>query len=140
MKAIPTKAKPMGAPTAGLEANPAVLDLVRRRRKLVTLSLGACAHCALCAQSCFKYRNSGQDPTYTPSYKAINTIGKIVKRRGRLSPVEYGEIRELAFDKCVLCMRCRCPVGVDLPYLISLARSACREAGLERGYREGKNE
>jgi Fe-S oxidoreductase len=130
MKTTATKAAPVNAE---------VLDLVRRRRKLVKLSLGACAHCALCAESCFKYRNSGQDPTYTPSYKAINTIGKIVKRRGRLSPGEYEKVRELAFDKCVLCMRCRCPVGVDLPYLISLARSACREVGIERGYLEGKN-
>ncbi|MEI6385332.1 MAG: (Fe-S)-binding protein [Spirochaetota bacterium] len=133
MKSISTKAKARGGPGV----NPAVLDLLRRRRKLVRLSLGACAHCAICAESCFKYRNSAQDPTYTPSYKAINTIGKIVERRGRLSPGEYEEIGVLAFDKCALCMRCRCPVGVDLPFLISLARSACREVGLERDCRKG---
>ncbi len=101
------------------------------RRRLVKLSLEACAHCSLCADSCFKYRQSGGDPTYTPGYKAINTIGTIVRKRGRLDAREYERIRELAWEKCALCMRCRCPVGIDVPFLISLARSVCRERGIE---------
>jgi Fe-S oxidoreductase len=114
-------------------------NIVARRKHLIRLSLQACAHCALCADSCFMYRSSGGDPTYTPSYKAINSIGRIARSKGELSPEEYGEIRELAWNKCVLCMRCRCPVGISLPSLIAAARAACREAGVQRTYDAGRN-
>ncbi len=124
---------------SGTRAEAPVAQVSGRRRELVRLSLEACAHCALCADSCFKYRQSGGNPEFTPSYKAINTIGKIVRKRGRLGDGEYARIAELAWDRCVLCMRCRCPVGIDIPYLISLARSACRARGLERDYRREGN-
>jgi Fe-S oxidoreductase len=113
--------------------------ILGRKKNLVKLSLQACAHCALCADSCFMYRNSGGDPTYTPSYKAINTIGRIWRRKGRLSDAQYEEIRELAWDKCVLCMRCYCPIGISVPSLIAVARGACRERGVQRSYAARRN-
>lgn len=108
-----------------------VRGLVERNRGLVRLSLAACAHCSFCAESCFKFRSSGGDPTYMPSYKVINTIGKIVRRGGRIPGRDYEAMAGLVWGKCALCMRCRCPVGVDLPFLVSLARAACRAAGIE---------
>jgi Fe-S oxidoreductase len=116
-----------------------ILHVVDRRRGMIRLSLQACAHCSLCADSCFKFRQSGGDPTYTPSYKAINSIGRIWKRRGRLSDAEYEAVRELAWDKCVLCMRCYCPIGISIPSLIACARSACREKGVQRLYTTRRN-
>ena len=104
--------------------------VLRRNRQLIKLSLQACAHCALCAESCFKYRQSGGDPGYSPSYKAINSIGKIYRRKGRLSESEYQEVSRLAWDRCALCMRCYCPVGISVPSLIACARSICRERGI----------
>jgi Fe-S oxidoreductase len=101
---------------------------------LIKLSIQACAHCALCADSCFKFRQSGKDPTYSPSYKAINSIGRIYRAHGKLSEEEWEQIRELAWDKCVLCTRCYCPIGISIPSLIAAARSACREAGVQRTY------
>ena len=81
-----------------------IARIVANREGLIRLSLQACAHCAFCAESCFMYRQSG-DPTCTPSYKAINSIGKIWRKKGRLSEAEFARIGELAWDKCVLCSR-----------------------------------
>jgi Fe-S oxidoreductase len=108
--------------------------VLHRNRRLITLSLQACAHCALCADSCFKYQHSGGDPGYSPSYKAINSIGKIYRRKGRLSESEYRAVSQLVWDRCALCMRCYCPVGISIPSLIACARSICRERGIFPSY------
>jgi Fe-S oxidoreductase len=113
--------------------------IVDKKRSMIRLSLQSCMHCAICADSCFKFRQSGSDPTYSPSYKAINSIGKIARKRGKLTDREYEDIRELVWDKCVLCMRCYCPVGISIPSLIAAARGACRERGIQRWYTTRKN-
>jgi Fe-S oxidoreductase len=113
--------------------------IIGRRREMIQLSLQACAHCSLCAESCFKYRQSGGDPTYTPSYKAINSVGTLLRRRGKLTDAEFERVRELVWDKCVLCMRCSCPIGINVPSLIAAARGACREKGAERTYAARRN-
>ena len=106
----------------------------RAARRMVKLSLSVCVHCAICADSCFMFRRSGGDPTYAPSYKAINSIGRIVAKRGRLSEAQWAEAKDLAWNKCVLCMRCYCPVGIDIPTLIARARASCRKRGLYRSW------
>jgi Fe-S oxidoreductase len=113
--------------------------VLNRKRNMIRLSLQACAHCSLCAESCFQFRQSGGDPTYTPAYKAINSIGRIWKKKGRLTDAEWERIRELVWDKCVLCMRCYCPIGISIPSLIAAARSACREQGVHRWYTTRRN-
>jgi Fe-S oxidoreductase len=113
-----------------------IARMLRKKRDMIRLSLSACVHCSLCSESCFKYRGSGGDPTYTPSYKAINSIGRLYRAKGRLPEAAYAEIKELVWDKCVLCMRCYCPVGVSVPALIAAARSVCRERGVWRDYAE----
>jgi Fe-S oxidoreductase len=113
--------------------------IVEKKKELLKLSLQACAHCALCADSCFLFRQSGGDPTFSPSYKVINSIGRIARTGGRLPESEYQHIRELVWDKCVLCMRCRCPIGINLPPLIAAARAACRESGVQRWYAGRRN-
>ncbi|MGA2766579.1 MAG: (Fe-S)-binding protein [Spirochaetia bacterium] len=113
-----------------------VLD---RNRGMIKLSLQACAHCALCAESCFKFQASGGDPRYSPSYKAINSIGRIFRKKGRLSESEYRTISDLVWNRCVLCMRCYCPVGVSIPSLIASARNVCRERGIFRTYDGERN-
>ena len=109
----------------------------RAERRMVRLSLSVCVHCAICADSCFKFRGSGNDPTYSPSYKAIHSIGVIHGKRGRLSPAEWEEAKDLAWNKCVLCMRCYCPIGISIPALIARARSACRQRGYYRTWDSG---
>jgi Fe-S oxidoreductase len=116
-----------------------IARILETKKDMIRLSLQACVHCAICADSCFLFTQSGGDPTYTPSYKAINSIGKIFKRKGRLSDSEYEKVRELAWDKCVLCTRCYCPVGISIPSLIAAARGVCREKGVHRWYTTGRN-
>ena len=116
-----------------------IARIVAKKEGLIRLSLQACAHCALCAESCFMFRQSGGDPTFTPSFKAINSIGKIWRKKGKLADAEYARIGELAWDKCVLCMRCYCPVGISIPSLIAAARAACRERGVQRTYDDRGN-
>jgi len=35
-------------------------------------------------------------------------------------------VQELVWEKCVLCTRCYCPFGIDIPGMIAFARSICR--------------
>ncbi len=113
--------------------------ILRGKRGMIGLSLQACVHCAICSDSCFLYRQSGGDPTYTPSYKAIHSIGRIAGARGRLPQAEYERIGELVWRKCILCMRCYCPIGISIPSLIAAARGACRERGVSRRYDGRRN-
>jgi Fe-S oxidoreductase len=108
--------------------------VLEKNGEMIRLSLQACAHCALCAESCFKFQSSGGNPGYSPSYKAINSIGKIYRKRGRLSESEYNAISDLVWNRCALCMRCYCPVGVNIPALIAFARNVCRERGVFPAY------
>ncbi len=129
----------MSVPASNAKTLGRIARILDRKKDMIRLSLQACAHCAMCADSCFKFRQSGGDPTYTPSYKMINSIGRILGSRGRLTDDQFEDVRELAFDKCVLCMRCVCPVGISIPSLIALARSACRERGVWRWHTTRRN-
>lgn len=108
--------------------------ILDNKKDMIKLSLSACVHCSICSDSCFKFRSNKNDPTYTPAYKAINSIGLIYKKKGKLSDKEYMNIKNLIWDKCVLCMRCYCPIGISIPSLIASARNVCREKGFYRRY------
>lgn len=103
--------------------------LIAQRRQKIRVMLSVCAHCTMCAESCFMYRTHGKAADYTPGYKFVNSLGRIVRSQGRLSDAEWEKVRDLAFRKCVLCMRCYCPLGIHIPELIGLARSLCRLKG-----------
>ena len=111
-----------------------IVSILDRKKDMIKLSLSACVHCSICAESCFKFCSNKKDPTYTPAYKAINSIGLIYKKNGKLTEREYREISNLIWDKCVLCMRCYCPLGISIPSLIACARNICREKGIYRTY------
>lgn len=89
-------------------------------------ALRVCAHCSLCAESCFLYHVHEGDPRYMPSHKFINSIGKLYKKKGKIDREEFEEIKEIAWRRCVLCTRCYCPLGIDIPEMIALARDICR--------------
>ncbi|MCK5099395.1 MAG: (Fe-S)-binding protein [Desulfobacteraceae bacterium] len=111
-----------------------IKSILKQNKKQIKLSLFMCAHCSLCAESCFLFTSKDNDPEYMPSYKFINSIGKLYKKKGRVSKQVLEEMRDLVFEKCVLCTRCYCPFGIDIPSLITLGRSACRTQGLFREY------
>ncbi|MBI9089585.1 MAG: (Fe-S)-binding protein [Desulfobacterium sp.] len=117
-----------------------IREILWERKKEVVVSLKSCAHCALCADSCFLYRCRKNDPKYMPSHKVINSIGTIYKKKGKVTRAELEEIRDIVWKRCVLCTRCYCPLGIDIPSLISLARQICRSQGVVHDFEEGKIE
>jgi len=111
-----------------------IKSILKTNKKQIKLGLAMCAHCSLCAESCFLYVTKGNDPEYMPSYKFINSIGRLYRKKGKVDKQALEEIRDLVFEKCVLCTRCYCPFGIDIPSLITLGRSVCRSQGVFREY------
>jgi len=91
--------------------------------------LSFCVHCGLCAESCFLYQNH-KNPKYVPAYKAIHSLGRIYKKKGAVDRNMLEETKTIIWEDCVLCERCYCPLGIDIPALIALARSICRSQGV----------
>lgn len=44
--------------------------------------LEICAHCGLCANSCFLYTANNRDPKQVPSYKIQSTLGEMLRPQG----------------------------------------------------------
>jgi len=103
-----------------------IIEFLSAHKTKMKLSLKVCAHCGLCAESCFIYMTRGKKPEYMPSHKMINSIGKLYKKKGKVSWETFEEIKEIVWKRCVLCTRCYCPLGIDIPEMIALGRSICR--------------
>ena len=119
--------------TAGVNSDEirAILD---EKKAKMTLSLKACAHCSFCAESCFLFMGHNKDPKYMPSYKFLNSVGVLYKKKGNVDKQDLGEMRELVWERCVLCTRCYCPIGIDIPDIRALARRICRSQGVYPQY------
>ena len=104
-----------------------ILDTHKNKAKL---ALKVCVHCSLCAESCFLYTTRGRKPEYMPSHKMINSVGRLYKKKGRVDRIVLEEIREIVWEKCVLCTRCYCPLGIDIPEMIALGRRICRSQNI----------
>ncbi len=107
-----------------------IQKMLLKRKAKMKISLSVCAHCTLCAESCFMFNIKDQNPKYMPSYKFINSIGYIYKKKGIVDRAALENIREIVWKDCVLCTRCYCPFGIDIPDMIAFARSICREQGV----------
>lgn len=107
--------------------------LLKQKKASMKARLAACAGCTLCAESCFMFVNKGkkQDPQFMPSYKVLNTLGKLYKKRGKVTQAELEQMRKLLWSNCALCQRCYCPIGVDLPSMIAFARRILRSQGMD---------
>ncbi|MFP4039132.1 MAG: 4Fe-4S dicluster domain-containing protein [Desulfosudaceae bacterium] len=110
-----------------------IRQILKDNKRRIKIGLRACAQCGLCAESCFKYVASG-NPKHTPSYKFLHSIGRLYRTKGRISRRELIRIRDMVWHDCVLCTRCYCPFGIDIPALIVLARRTCRSQGVFRHY------
>lgn len=104
--------------------------LLNQKKRSMKLRLAACAGCTLCAESCFLFVSKGKDPRYMPSYKVLNTLGRLYRKKGNVSRAELEAMKELLWKNCMLCERCYCPVGVDLPNMIAFARRILRSQGV----------
>ncbi len=122
----------MGEPIA----RPVNVEQVKQmlnQKKRMKYFLKICASCGFCADSCFLYRNK-KEPEYMPSYKAINSLGKLFKKKGKVDRKMMVEMKDLLYDNCVLCGRCYCPFGIEIHRMISWARTICRSQGVYERY------
>ena len=92
--------------------------------------LSHCVHCSLCAESCFLFMAHDKDPQYMPSYKVIQSLGKLYKKKGTVNREFLEQIKGIVWRNCVLCRRCYCPIGIDVPSMIAFARAICRSQGV----------
>lgn len=114
----------------------AIKEILDANRAKMKLWLKVCAHCSLCAESCFLYMTKGRDPKYMPSHKFINSIGTLYKKKGRVDRACLEAIGDIVWNRCVLCTRCYCPFGIDIPEMIALGRKICRTQDIYRRYDE----
>lgn len=105
----------------------ALLDAHKDRMKPF---LRHCMHCTMCADSCFLFNANDRDPQYMPSFKVINSVGVMYKKGARIERADLEKMKRVVWKNCVLCTRCYCPVGVDIPGMIAFARSVLRSQGV----------
>jgi Fe-S oxidoreductase len=107
-----------------------IKKLLDRQKGKMKVQLSHCVRCTLCAESCFLFMAHDKDPEYMPSYKVIHSLGKLYRKRGKVDRSFLDKIKTIVWRNCVLCRRCYCPVGVDIPGMIAFARSICRSQGV----------
>lgn len=120
--------------------------LGQRINRHLALSLTACVHCGMCAESCHYFLARPDDPTMTPVYKA-DQIRRIFKRHldwtGRIIPwwvhaaspendEDLNHLKNIVFGACSACRRCtlNCPMGVDTGLLVRFTRGLLTELGI----------
>jgi Fe-S oxidoreductase len=111
---------------------PRIVQMLKQKKQMKVF-LSICASCGFCADSCFLYRNY-KDPRYMPSYKAINSLGRLFKKKKRVTRPMLEEMSDLIYGRCVMCRRCYCPLGIDISAMISWARTICRTQGVYERY------
>jgi Fe-S oxidoreductase len=93
--------------------------------------LEICAHCGMCADSCFFYLANNKDPKQVPSYKIQSTLGQIVRRNGDVDNAFMQMVMDTAWGKCTCCNRCGtyCPFGIDMGVMFGYLRGICYSQG-----------
>ena len=93
--------------------------------------LEMCAHCGLCADSCYLYTVNNRDPKQVPAYKIQSTLGEIIKRKGDVDNAFMQMVMDTAWAKCSCCNRCGmyCPYGIDMGILFGYVRGLCFSQG-----------
>jgi Fe-S oxidoreductase len=93
--------------------------------------LEICAHCGMCAESCFLYLTDDRNPEQVPSYKIQSTLGELVKRQGQVDNEFMRYCMDTAWSKCTCCNRCAlyCPFGIDMGVMFGYLRGLCYSQG-----------
>jgi Fe-S oxidoreductase len=107
----------------------ATLDKTCKSRIRTWLEI--CAHCGMCADSCFFYLANHKDPKQVPSYKIQSTLGQMVKRKGDVDNAFMQMVMDTAWGKCTCCNRCGmyCPFGIDMGVMFGYLRGLCYSQG-----------
>ena len=107
--------------------------MLDQKKTQMKMMLRYCARCSNCAKSCFLYVNN-RDPSYIPSHKVFASLGKLYRAKGKVQRQDLENMVDTIWNKCVLCERCYCFIGLNIPEMISLARSICRSQGVYKTY------
>jgi ferredoxin len=107
--------------------------LLDHKKSQMQMMLLYCARCSNCAESCFFYANT-RDASYIPSHKVFSSLGKLYRAKEKIERRDLENMVDTIWNKCVLCERCYCPIGLNIPEMISLARSICRSQGVYKTY------
>ncbi len=93
--------------------------------------LDICAHCGMCAESCFFYHTNNRDPKQIPSYKISSTLGEMLRRNGRVDNKFMRHCMDVAWGQCTCCNRCAlaCPYGIDTGVMVSYLRGLLFKQG-----------
>jgi Fe-S oxidoreductase len=102
-----------------------------------------CARCGICAEACHYFASQPKTENI-PAVKA-EALRKVYRAEhdflSRLFPMWTGaekltdekikQLAEIAFQNCTLCYRCttNCPMGVDMPLLMTTARAMATATG-----------
>jgi Fe-S oxidoreductase len=95
-----------------------------------------CMRCGMCAQACHFSLSHPDDPSYTPIGKMDQTMWKLLRCKGNVSPEEIYGMAQIAYTECNMCKRCvhYCPLGIDTGYITSLVRRLCFLLGVVPTY------
>ena len=93
--------------------------------------LDICAHCGMCAESCFFYLTNNKDPNQIPSYKIQSTLGELIARKGKVDNAFLMHCMDVAWGQCTCCNRCAlyCPHGIDTGLMMSYLRGILFKRG-----------
>ena len=93
--------------------------------------LDMCAHCGMCAESCFLYTANGNAPEQIPSYKIQSTLGEMIRRKGKVDTAFMIHAMKVAWAQCTCCNRCAlyCPYGIDTGVMMSYLRGILFKQG-----------
>jgi len=96
------------------------------------LYVETCVHCGLCAGACPYYLSSDNDPKFSPAGKVKQTIGEMIKKKGKVSPDFIRRAAAIAATECNTCKRCvmYCPFGIDVAYMMLTVRRICHKLGV----------
>ncbi len=111
-----------------------IKELLDEKKSKMKLSLAACASCSLCAESCFMFNIYDQKPEFMPSYKVLKSLGVLYRKQGKVSRQTLEKMGDLVWKNCVLCGRCYCAVGIDIPEMLAFTRMICRSQGVDGVY------
>jgi Fe-S oxidoreductase len=86
--------------------------------------LDTCVHCGLCSEACHTFLSRDRDPNFSPVGKVKNTIGEMVKRKGKVDAEFIRNAARIVYTECGVCRRCSmyCPFGIDIAYLLLVVR------------------
>lgn len=95
-----------------------------------------CVHCGMCAPGCHFFLSHDGDPSYAPVAKMEETIWKMIRTNGNLTPDDIYLMAQIAYTECNMCKRCAhyCPVGIDVGYVMSVVRRICHKLGVTPMY------